>query len=150
MWSVHLARRQPRKTAWLLAMIGFAAVAAGVGFGSVVLGLLAGVLLVASVADYLFPVRYTMDSDGVSARGLWQRRHMKWRQVRRVIRDEAGVKLSPLPRPSRLDAYRGIYAWIREHDQDEVMAAITYFTSPEAAGGGDWPPVEFIARSPGA
>jgi hypothetical protein len=61
-----------------------------------------------------------------------------------------GVKLSPLPRPSRLDAYRGIYAWIREHDQDEVMAAITYFTSPEAAGGGDRPPVEFIARSPGA
>jgi len=149
-WSVHLARRQPHRTTWLLAMVAFAVTTAGIGFGSIVLGLLAGVLLVASVAEYLFPVHYTMDGSGVSARGLWQRRSMKWSQVRRVIRDEMGVKLSPLPRPSRLEAYRGIYAWFSENNQDEVMAAITYLTSPEAAGGGDRPLVEFIARSPRA
>jgi len=149
-WTVHLARRAARRTATLIAMILLGAGVAGVGFGSAALGLLAGVLLVASVAEYLFAVHYRMDGEGVSARGLWQRRYMKWSQVRRVIRDELGVKLSPLPRPSRLEAYRGIYAWFSESNQDEVMAAITYHTSPEAAGGGDRPPVEFIARSPGA
>ena len=147
---MHLARQATRKTAALMGMVLLGALVAGTGFGSVVLGMLAGVLLVASVSDYLFPVHYRMDGDGVSARGLWQRRSMKWGQVRRVVWDELGVKLSPLPRSSRLEAYRGIYAWFCSDNGDEVMAAITYYTSPEAAGGGDRPLVEFVARSPRA
>ena len=149
-WSVHLARRRPGRLAGAMVVIALGAAAAGVGFSSMVLAVLAAVLLVASVTDYLFPVHYRLDGDGIGARGLWHRRYMKWSQVRRAIRDELGVKLSPLPRPSRLEAYRGIYAWFTDHNRDEVMAAIAWYTSPEAAGGGDWPPVEFVARSPGA
>ncbi len=118
-------------------MIAIGSVAAGVGFGSPILGALSLCLLTASVSDFLFPIHYRLTEDGVSMRGLLTRRKMEWRAVRRVVRDGLGVKLSPLPRHSRLEAYRGIYLWFSDQNSDEVMASITHHTSPEAAGGGD-------------
>jgi hypothetical protein len=110
-WTVHLARRNPRKTAAAGAMIALGAVAAWWGFRSILAGILSLALLVGSVSDYLLPVRYRLSEAGAEAAGLLFRRRMKWSEVRRVVRDELGVKLSPLPRHSRLEAYRGIYLW---------------------------------------
>mgnify|MGYP005836108853 CR=1 FL=1 len=137
-WRVHLARRRARQAAVAVGVIALGAVAAGVGFRSVVLGLLAAALLVASVGDFLFPLTYTLDAQGASVRGLWGRRHLPWHRVRRVARDELGVKLSPLAGPSRLEAYRGIYCWFAGNEA-EVMAAVEWYTRPEAAGGAERP-----------
>ena len=135
-WSLHLARRQPRKAAAALALIAAAAVAAGYGFRSPILGLLAGALLIASISDFLFPLAFVLTDDGVAVRGLLHRRRMAWSQVRRVARDELGVKLSPLSRRSRLDAYRGIYVWF-EGNSEDVMAFIAHHLTTEAASGAD-------------
>lgn len=135
-WSVHLARRQPRRTAAALAIVVAGSAAAGYGFGSAVLGLLAALLLVASIGDHLFPLRFRLTLDGVEARGLLHRRRMRWDQVRRVARDDRGVKLSPLARRSRLEAYRGIYLWFADNAED-VMDFIAHQTATEAAGGDD-------------
>lgn len=139
-WTVHLARRRPRQAAVVVAVIGAAAVAAGLGLRSVLLGLLAAVLLTAAVGEFLFPVHHRLGSSRVESRGLWHRRRMEWPKVRRVVRDELGVKLSPLPRPSRLEAYRGIYLWFADN-ADRVMATIAHHRAPEAAGADDHPPV---------
>jgi len=114
--------------------VAAAAVCAGIGFRGWWAGVLAAGLLVAAISDFLFPVRYVMDEEGVWARGLVMRRRMAWAQVRRVARDELGVKLSPLARPSRLEAYRGIYLWFADN-ADEVMEFIARHT--EAVGGDD-------------
>ena len=132
-WRVHLARRRPRKTAAALGMIALGAVAAWWGFRSVIAGVLAGVLLVSSVSDYLFPVRYRLNGAGIEAAGLVLRRRMKWGEVRRVVRDELGVKLSPLSRHSRLEAYRGIYLWFGGNE-GEVMEEIERRRGEGAAG----------------
>jgi len=132
-WTVHLARRRPRQAAAVVAVILAGSVAAGLGFQSLLLGLLAALLLVASLADYFLPLRYRLAADGVSVRGLWHHRRLQWPSVRRVVRDTSGVKLSPLPRPSRLEAYRGIYLWFSANEP-EVMAAIARYTRSEAAG----------------
>ena len=121
-WTVHLARRNPRKTAALV-MVALGALAAWWGFRSIVAGILSLVLLLGSVSDYLFPVRYRLSEEGIAAAGPLFRRRMKWGEVRRVVRDELGVKLSPLPRPSRLEAYRGIYLWFAGNG-DEVMEEV--------------------------
>jgi len=139
-WSVHLARRRPGQAAAVAGVIAAAAVAAGCGFRSVTLGLLAAVLLTAALGDYFFPVRYTLGPEGVEACGLWHRRRMSWARVRRVIRDELGVKLSPLPGPSRLEAYRGIYLRFEDNAED-VMAFIAHHVSAEAVGGDDQSPL---------
>jgi hypothetical protein len=139
-WSVHLARRRPRQAAVVVAIIGAAALAAVYGFRSLLLGLLAAVLLTASVSDYLLPLRFVLDGEAAESRGPLHRRRMLWTQVRRVARDGSGVKLSPFLRPSRLDGFRGIYLWF-DGNADQVMAHIAHHVKPEAAGGDDCSPV---------
>ena len=132
-WTVHLARRNPRKTALALVILALAAVAAWWGFQSILAGILSLVLLLGSVSDYLFPVRYRLSEDGIEAAGLVFRRRMKWGEVRRVVRDDLGVKLSPLSRHSRLEAYRGIYLWFGGNGE-EVMEEIERRRGEGAAG----------------
>ncbi len=139
-WTVHLARRRPRQAAAAIALIAAGSLAAGFGFHSPLLGLLAVLLLTGSVSDYLLPLRYRIGPEAVEARGLIHRRRLAWRQVRRIIRDDLGVKLSPLARRSRLEAYRGIYLWFAGNE-DEVMASIAHYVGAEAAGGRVLPPL---------
>jgi hypothetical protein len=139
-WTVHLARRRPRQAAIAILVVAAASVAAAYGFQSALLGVLCSLLLVASVSDYLFPVRYTLGAEVIEARGLLHRRRMTWRQVRRVVPNHLGVKLSPLRRPSRLEAYRGIYLWFASN-QSEVMATIAHHRASEAAGGNERPSI---------
>lgn len=122
-WSLHLAGRHPRKAAAAVALILLASLVAGYAFASPLLGLLACLLLIASVSDYLFPLHFVLSENGAEARGLIHRRRIAWSQVRRVVRDDLGVKLTPLARPSRLEAYRGIYLWF-EGNAEQVMAFI--------------------------
>jgi hypothetical protein len=138
-WTVHLARRRLRQAAAVAALIAGASVTAAYAFQSPFWGVLAAVLLTASVGDFLFPLTFSLDESGIRARGLIHRRHMSWKQVRRVVRDDLGLKLSPLPRPSRLEAYRGIYLWFADN-ADQVMAIIAHYRAPEAAGGDDLSP----------
>ena len=142
-WTIHLARRRPRQAAAVVGVVAAGSLAAGYGFRSVVLGVLAAFLLVGAISDYLFPVRYTITPGGIDVRGPLHRRRMAWQQVRRVVRDQHGVKLSPLPAPSRLQAYRGIYLWFADN-ADDVMAIIAHHTGAEAAGGDDIPPVQHL------
>ncbi len=139
-WTIHLARHRPRRTKAVIALILLAGAAAGFAFQAPLFGILALLLLTAAVSDYLFPLHYLLGPDGISVKGLLHRRAMPWSRVRRIARDDLGVKLSPLPRPSRLEAYRGIYLWFADN-ADEVMATIAHYRAPEAAGADDRPPV---------
>jgi hypothetical protein len=134
-WTVHLARRHPGKTVFAVLVVAAGSLAAGFGFRSLAAGMLAGILLIGSISDYLFPVRYRLGPVRIEARGPLFRRRLGWGEVRRVFRDPAGVKLSPLARRSRLEAYRGIYVWF-EGNESVVMAAISRHTDSEATDGG--------------
>ncbi len=135
-WTVHLARRAPGRAGGAVGMVLLGAVAAAVGFRNPAAGILTLLLLGASISDYLLPVRYRLDRAGIDARGLLFHRRMRWKEVRQVRRDSLGVKLSPLSRRSRLEAYRGIYLWFGENET-EVMEAIARFREEEATGGSD-------------
>ena len=135
-YTIHLARRRPTQAAAAVAVITAACLAAGFGFQSILLGLLAAALLIASVSDYLFPLTFTLTDEAAEARGPLHRRRLPWAQVRRVSRDNLGLKLSPLPQPSRLDAFRGIYLRFADN-ADDVRAFVAHHTKAEAAGGDD-------------
>ena len=122
-WRVHLARRPPLRAAVSLAMVIAAACSAWVVMGSPLFAVTVALLLLAAIADGLFPIRYRMTPQGVSARGVWSLRRMRWPQVRRCYRDAHGIKLSPLSRHSRLEAYRGLYLWL-EGNEGAVLAVI--------------------------
>mgnify|MGYP007064288802 CR=1 FL=1 len=118
-WTVHLARQQPAR-AWgvLLAILG-ASVLAWWALGAPAYGLLAAFLLIMSLSDFYFPVKFELMEQGARESCLGPRRYIQWKEVRQVFVDAKGVKLSPLAKESRLEAYRGLY--LRFADNAELV-----------------------------
>jgi len=116
---VHLARQQPAR-AWsvTLAILGASALAWW-ALGAPAYGLLATCLLVISLSDFFFPIKFVLSEQGARESCLWPRRFIQWDEVRQVFVDEKGLKLSPLEGESRLEAYRGLY--LRFADNAELV-----------------------------
>ena len=107
-WTVHLAPEHPLKLLCTLGVLASACVAAYWAIGP--LGAVAvAVALVGSLADFLFPVTYEITPERAACRMLFKRGEIEWRNVRKCFLDAGGIKLSPLDRQSRLEAFRGVY-----------------------------------------
>jgi hypothetical protein len=122
-WRVHLARRHPLRAAAAVLFIVASAAAAYLIWPHAVAVLAAGVLVFSAVAEFLLPIHYRIAADGIWCRNFISVKRLKWVDVKRCYRDANGVKVSPLPRPSRLEAYRGIYLWLGD-DGEAVIAAL--------------------------
>lgn len=118
-WTVHLAREYPAKA---IVSIAFILAASTAGFFAVGLAAaaLVGVVLVASFSDFLFPVRYAITSDRVTCKMLMKSSEIKWVDVKRCYLDGSGVKLSPLDRVSRLEAFRGVYLRYADNESEVI------------------------------
>jgi hypothetical protein len=122
-WRVHLARAQPRRLPWLaLALFGAGAAAYWL-FHSLPLALVAAGALASATAEFLLPIRYRLTDELVESRNGLSIRRLRWSEVRRACLLEDGIYLSPLPRPSRLDAYRGLFLRCRDN-REEVITAV--------------------------
>ncbi|GIV06378.1 MAG: hypothetical protein KatS3mg016_1953 [Fimbriimonadales bacterium] len=130
-WQVHLAKRQPeRLPVILLALVGAPVLGAWL-MGHWIFGLVAFWMLWSATADFLLPIRYEADAEGVRQRG-WSPRVMRWEKVKRVVWGEDGVLLSPFAHPSRLNAYRGVFLWYG--DQRAVVEALVRTHCAHALG----------------
>lgn len=123
-WTVHLARQHPCK---LVCSLGLVALAACAGFW--VIGLLGSLAVItvmtASLADFLFPVRFELTPDGAACKMLFKSAQINWSCVRRCYLDDSGVKLSPLAGVSRLEAFRGVYLRFNGNQQQVISAVKT-------------------------
>jgi len=121
-WTVHLARLYPTKLACSIAMI------VGVTFvGYWAVGWLGSIavllLMIATLADFLFPMTFELTSEGATCKMLLKSASISWTDVKRCYLDDFGVKLSPLGRRSRLEAFRGVYLRFGDN-QDEIIEAV--------------------------
>jgi hypothetical protein len=121
-WTVHLARIRPAKAIASVAFICAATAAGCLVAGPFVAGLVAAALI-ASLADFLFPVRYVITREKASCKMIAKGTEMKWADVKRCYLDDCGVKLSPLDRVSRLEAFRGVYLRFADN-KDEVIETV--------------------------
>ncbi|MCX8053363.1 MAG: hypothetical protein N3B12_06110 [Armatimonadetes bacterium] len=80
------------------------------------------IALVGSLAEFLFPVTYEITSDSAVCRTLFKQTEISWHNVRRYYLDNSGIKLSPLDRPSRLEAFRGVYLRFAGNDRQVIEA----------------------------
>jgi hypothetical protein len=80
-------------------------------------------IMLASTADFIFPVKFRVDADGVECSTVFKRTTIQWSQVRRCYLDDEGVKLSPLAQASRLEAFRGVYLRFN-NNRDEVVESV--------------------------
>ncbi|MCH8274735.1 MAG: hypothetical protein IH851_08090 [Armatimonadetes bacterium] len=134
-WSVHMARREPRKAGYVV----LAAVVAGI-FGVVLIESVwmfpmgVAVILV-STADFLLPVRFEVSARGARRRCGLSVSAIGWESVRRVAVGEDGVKLSPLERRTRLAPFRGVFLQA-DGNRQEILDAISYWRNQHAADVG--------------
>lgn len=105
-------------------MVSIAFIAIATTIGCLTVGphaaALIGAALVASLSDFLFPVRYIVSGDRVCCRMLLKSAEIRWADVKRCYLDDQGVKLSPLDRVSRLEAFRGVYLRFAGNEREVV------------------------------
>lgn len=123
-WRVHLAKEQPRKLVVVIAAIIAMTALSYVWFGSPIPVIVTVLMLVGALSDFLMPTTFVITTKHVLAYTLAGKRMMAWEDVCKCYIDESGVKISPLPRASRLEAYRGVYLRFGDR-KEEVIAAVT-------------------------
>ncbi len=124
-WSVHRVRQEPRKLVILIVLLLLSNAFLLLVFPEIYrsfpfLILLGNVMLLGSVSDYLFPVRFTLTEEGAAYRNLLFKKRISWSNVRNCYLSETGIKLSPLEKRSRLENFRG-FVLLFNNNREEVI-----------------------------
>ena len=122
-WKVHLVREYPAKVLLIIPVMLISLLVCYIFTHSPIFMAVILALLASSLADFLFPVRYEITERGASSKTLVGRTFVEWDRVKKYYLDDHGIKLSTLPRPGRLEAYRGLYLRFGGN-QDEVIQAV--------------------------
>lgn len=122
-WRSHPVADDYPRSLLLVALVVAISVGVWISFDGIGYALLTAGLLVGSLARYFAPTWYVGDEAGVSVRFLGWNRVVRWGDVRRVLAHRDGVFLSPFERPSRLDAYRGMFLRFAGN-ADEVVSFV--------------------------
>jgi hypothetical protein len=121
-WTAHPARRRPRDVALVVCVLCLTAAAVLALFHSLLLTVLAAVILLASVAQFLLPTRYVLSAGALEERRLLgRRRRRRWEELRRVEIGARSALVSPFARPSFLDRTRGFVLLFDGADRDQVV-----------------------------
>ncbi len=118
-WVVHPFKRNKKKTVFLIL---FLILVWGLVYWSTLsLGylLLAVFVLMASLSAYFFPTTYEMTDQKITVKYIATRKEKTWDTFRSFYADKNGVFLSPFPKPSRMENFRGLY--VRYNDNKEEV-----------------------------
>jgi hypothetical protein len=131
-WKVHLARQHPTKLAGVLMVVAMTGLCACLWYGSIIPAAIMAFALSGALTDFLLPITYTFTSEKAFATTPLSIRVIAWKDVKRVYMDDDGIKLSPLDRRTRLEAYRGVYVRFGDR-RDEVLEAARRLTKRDDA-----------------
>jgi len=107
-WSVHLVRCAPQRLPVMGMVLFLGAGCVWLMFQQILPVLAAVALLLGACTDFLFPIHYRLNAEGLWADGLTSRMQLRWKEARRCVLEPRAVTVTPLPVPSRLDAFRGV------------------------------------------
>jgi hypothetical protein len=107
-WEMRLWHGNEKKR-WVALVLIIAAGFLGTWLINWVVGLLGTLVLLGSMSEILFPIRYRLDSEKCRAQCGLSVSELHWEDAKRLINEPEGVRISPLAKPSRLDATRGVY-----------------------------------------
>ena len=132
-WTAHPARRRPRDLALVLSVVLLTMGAVLSAFQSLFFALLAAIILLASVASFLFPTHYEISDWGICQARLGQRRARPWGELRRMELGRTGAMISPFARASWMDRYRGFALLFDGADRKAVVHALQLHFGTDSA-----------------
>ncbi len=126
-WSVRLSDKEPHKILVLGAVGILAFVVGAVVFRNLALGVVGFAIIFGSTAEYWFGSSFSVDRERASVRTVFSVTAIEWANVKRVVRDSAGIRLSPLEKAGTLDAFRGVYLRYGKDNQEQIERAVQAF-----------------------
>ena len=133
-WRVHLGGSAPGKVLLVFGAAGGVAAIGVVLMHSILFAVIGIVMVLAPTSEFLLPVRYSISKDGANSKWGLNSNFLAWEDVKQVRWGEQGVKLSPLPGPSRLEAFRGVYLRFAGNKQEVEDAVRYWYRSNETLG----------------
>lgn len=123
-WRVHRLRREPERLPLVIV-----AYAVALGLWLLLLPhpftlLLPLVGLTSALREYLFPMTFRLTAQGAELLNGPARLFLAWEDVKRATHGADGVFLSPLVKPSRLDAFRGVRLDFVDGNEETVLATV--------------------------
>ncbi len=107
-WVSNPCLESKRRT--ILLLLFLAALFAALYIWFEIWGFIIGLLLVgSSVYPYFASTKYEMSDEHIVIKGLFMTRKKSWKEFKSFYPDRNGVLLSPFPRPTRLENFRGTY-----------------------------------------
>lgn len=131
-WTVHLLRGRAGRLPRIAGCTLFVLLCGLLLFHNPLLALLPTLALLLSLAEFLFPVRYTLTGDYARARQGLMTLEIAWPDVRHAYHAPDGIKLSPLKSyNSRLEPLRGVFLRFGDNEAD-VVAVVQRLLRQEA------------------
>jgi len=122
-WRVWLLPTHPRRGALAIAVCLLTTSFAWALSQSALLTAVAGLLLVASLSQFLLPTRFALDAETLRVSNLLYRRTRHWSEFRGYARAGGRLKLLTLPPGSRLDNYRSQLLLLPPGAEGEAIVA---------------------------
>lgn len=123
-WSVFPVAEYPWRTAVALFFVAASGVIVGFAAGHWAFGVLAAVVLTASLYNHFLPSRYRLDESGAEATFFFVKRRKDWGYFRSYYYDRVGLMLSTFTYASRLDSFRGMNVRFPKEGQEQVIAFV--------------------------
>ena len=117
-WPASLRPKQAISTWILIVVLGYVILDTDLITGVLLLG-----LFIASLSTFLFPSRFKIDDEGMTARYPIRKKYYKWSQVRRAKFFDEACYLFSRKKPSNLDGWSGI-AVFYGNQKDEIVASV--------------------------
>ena len=129
-WRVWLPRRRPLLSVTVAVFIVVLTTAVAVIYGGHFYPLLTAVLLTAAVSAHYAPVRFILDSEGITVASLWGARKKLWGNLRTYWPNgEDGVAVSSSESRNLLTSARDLYLYIQDN-RAEVLEYLSRHLSP--------------------
>ncbi len=126
-WRVRLSDKAPMKMP-VIVVVALLAFALGVFlFKNPLLGIIGFAMMFGSTAEFWLGSSFSVDDKRATARTGFSYSAMEWNEVKRIIPDAGGIKLSPLEQAGPMDAFRGIYLRFGKDNRERIERSVLTF-----------------------
>lgn len=119
-WTTLPLTRNWKKSAAVILFLSILFLLVYYWIHSVVFVFIIMLMMIGSLSGFFFPTEYELNSKGVIVKSLFVKNEKPWSHFRSFYPDKNGILLSPFPRPSRLENFRGLYIRF-ENNRDQVI-----------------------------